>query len=197
MIALTIQREHQAFSSAHMGGALTSVLSQDRKAHQAAIGRIRGVHRSQCTLSRRRVVIPGSPACPAGRNGRTAGQIPASSSGRCSPAPAGPAGGYFGASGFLPDRPRRLPGEGPRSLVDDVAEVIGIGVAIERAGAVLFAFPAEAEPPSCGGSLVRRSAVRRAERMYRLPRRPLAAQQFPAQPAPGTRTRPDKPGQSL
>ena len=35
-----------------------------------------------------------------------------------------------------PGRPRRLPGEGPRGLVDEVAEVLGAGLAVKRAGAV-------------------------------------------------------------
>jgi hypothetical protein len=35
-----------------------------------------------------------------------------------------------------PGRPRRLPGEGPRGLVDEVAEVLVAGLAVKRAGAV-------------------------------------------------------------
>src|SRR5436305_14854229 len=35
-----------------------------------------------------------------------------------------------------PGRPRRLPGKGPRGLADEVAEVLGAGLAVKRAGAV-------------------------------------------------------------
>ena len=47
-----------------------------------------------------------------------------------------PPAGCFDASGPLPNRSRRLPGQGSGGLVDEAAEVIGAGLAVERASAV-------------------------------------------------------------